>query len=80
MPYITSIERIGMEEEFQQARQQMVIEELAERFGELPSLISDAIHQIEEPDRLRALMRLAIQSASLEEFEQALNGENREQL
>ena len=73
MPYITSVERIGI----RKGRQQMVMEELAERFGEVPSLISDAIHQIEDSDQLRALMHLAIQSGSLEEFQQSLNGENR---
>ena len=81
MPYITSVERIGMrkglQQGLQQGRQRMVIEELAERFGEVPSLVSNAIHQIEDSDQLRALMHLAIQSASLEEFQQSLNGENR---
>ena len=77
MPYITSVERIGIRKGSQQGRQQMVMEELAERFGEGPSLISNAIHQIEDSDQLRALMHLAIQSGSLEEFQQSLNGENR---
>ena len=76
MPYITSIERIGMEKGLKQGRQLWVIEELTERFGEVPPPISSAIHQIEDPDQLRALMRQAIISASLEEFLGALNGGN----
>ncbi|MBI1923290.1 hypothetical protein HYR99_03465 [Candidatus Poribacteria bacterium] len=81
MPYITSIERIGREEGLQQGLQQglqglqqMIIEALDERLGDVPAPISGAIHQIQAPDRLRTLMRRVIRSASLEEFQQTLNG------
>ncbi len=81
MPYITSVERIGMRkgrEEglqlgLQQGLQQGLLETLDVRFGIVPVSISDDVGQIQEPDRLRTLLRWAIRSASLEEFQQALN-------
>ena len=72
MPYITRVERIARKEE----RQQMVIEALEERFEEIPSAVSDTIHQIDDQDQLRTLLRQAIRSASMEEFQQTLNGGN----
>jgi len=69
MPYITSVERIGRRIE----AQEMVLEALDERFGQVPTPISDTIGQIRDQHRLRALHRQAIRSVSLEEFQQALN-------
>ena len=78
MPYVTTGERIGLrkgrEEGLQQGLQQMVIDALEVRFEEIPSLISESIHQTKDPERLKALHRQAIRSASLEEFQQGLNG------
>ncbi len=78
MSYITSVERIGIQKGLQQGAlaegREMILEALEERFGEVPPPVSDAIHQIEATDRLRALLRQAIRSASLEEFQQAFNG------
>ena len=81
MPYVTSAERIGMRKGLQQGLQQgflvesreMILEEL-DRFGEVPSIIFDAVNQIEDKDVLKFLLRCAIKCESLEEFEQALNG------
>ena len=70
MPYITSIERIGMEK----GLQQMLLDVLDERFGELPKTVSNAIRQIKDEQQLRLLNRQAIRSASLEEFQASLNG------
>ncbi|MCZ6678330.1 MAG: transposase [Candidatus Poribacteria bacterium] len=74
MPYVTSGERIGMEKGLQQGLQQMVLEAVEERFGEIPTFISDVVHQIEDHDQLRSLLRQAIRSVSLEAFQQGLNG------
>ena len=74
MPYVTSVERIGMERGLQQGAQQTLLEILDERFGELPDTVSAAIHQIQDLAQLRLLHRQAIRSASLEEFQRALNG------
>ena len=86
MPYITSVERIGMEkgmqqgvekgmqQGLQQGMQQMVLDALDERFGELPDTVSDAIRQIQDQDQLRLLHRLVMRSESLAEFQASLNG------
>ena len=78
MPYVTSVERIGMErglqQGLQQGAQQTLLEILDERFGELPDTVSAAIHQIQDLAQLRLLHRQAIRSESLEEFQRALNG------
>ncbi len=81
MPYITSAERIGMEKGLQQGLQQgsleegkvMIFEALDERFGEVPSFISNAVNQIENRDTLRYLLRHAIRCASLDGFKRTLN-------
>ena len=81
MPYITSVERIGMEKGLQQGLQQgfgeMILEALDERFGGVPSDISNAVDQIESRDTLKFLHRHAIRCASLEEFKQVLDGQIR---
>ena len=77
MPYITSVERIGIQKGLQQGAleesQQLIIETLDERFGAVPSFVSDAILQIQDHNQLRALHRRAIRSASIEEFRKKLN-------
>jgi flagellar biosynthesis/type III secretory pathway protein FliH len=87
MPYITSVERIGMrkgmEKGLQQGLQQglledgreMVLEALDERFGEVSDEISNAVNQLEDRDTLKFLHRYVIRCASLEEFKQVLNGQ-----
>ena len=80
MPYITSVERIGIQKGLKQGlqqgalgeSQQLIIETLDERFGAVPSFISDAILQIRDHNQLRALHRRAIRSTSIEEFRQKL--------
>ena len=98
MPYVTSIERIGIAKGMEKGReegieqglqqglqqgaqqgarqegQQMVLDALEERFGELPETVSDAIRQIQDQEQLRLLLRQAIRSTSLEEFQSSLNG------
>ena len=86
MPYVTSGERIGMRKGLEQGLQQglqqgflvegreLVLEALDERFSEVSFDISNAVNQIEEREMLKSLLRCAIRCASLEEFEQALNG------
>ena len=54
--------------------QQSIIEALDERFGAVPTPVSDAILKIQDRNQLRALLRQAIRSASLEEFQRRLNG------
>jgi len=74
MSYITSVERIGMRKGLLEDGREMVLEALDERFGEVPSFISNVVTKIEDRDMLKFLHRHAIRCASLEEFKQALNG------
>ncbi|MDI6791482.1 MAG: hypothetical protein QME81_01250 [bacterium] len=79
MPYVTSVERIGIKKGIQQGLledgREMISEALDERFGEVPFFVSDAVNRIEDRDVLKSLLRRAIRCASLEEFERALNGQ-----
>jgi transcription termination factor NusB len=78
MPYVTSVERIGIRKGLEQGvlttRREMVLEVLDERFGQVPASISNAVNQIEDKDRLKVLLRQVLRCASLEEFQQSLNG------
>ena len=76
MPYITSVERIGIEKGLLEDSREMVLEALDERFDEASDDISNAVNQIEDRDRLKFLLRYAIRCASLEEFKQKLDGQN----
>ncbi len=74
MPYITTVERIGIRKGALLENRDLIVETLNERFGEVPSSISEAIVQIEDRRQLRTLYRQAIWSTSVEEFQQQLNG------
>ena len=83
MPYITSVERIGIKKGFEQGIEQgvqqgcqlQILETLDERFGDIPSSISDDIRQIEDHSQLRTLQRQAIRSASIDDFRQQLRNQ-----
>ena len=75
MPYITSVERIGIQKGVQQGIQLLIIETLDERFGDIPSAISDDIRQIEDHSQLRTLHRQALRSKSIEDFRQQLRNQ-----
>jgi flagellar biosynthesis/type III secretory pathway protein FliH len=64
----------GAQQGARQEGQQMVLDALEERFGELPETVSDTIRQIQDQEQLRLLLRQAIRSTSLEEFQSSLNG------
>jgi len=83
MPYITSVERIGykrgraeglqkgIQEGLQKGIQQqraMLLEALAARFGEVDDLLRERIQGVDDPDRLRTLLRHAILSPDLAAF------------
>lgn len=73
MEFTTSFERYCMRKGVQQGLQQMVSEALDEQFGEVPATISDEIREIKDQDTLRLLLRQAIRSKSIEEFQRVLN-------
>ena len=78
MPYVTSVERIGMKKGMGIGMlaegREMIMEALDERFGDVPFFVSEAVNRIEDRDVLKSLLRRTIRCVSLEEFEQALNG------
>jgi hypothetical protein len=81
MPYITSVERMGIEkgkpqgklEGILQNRRETVIDALEIRFDNVPSDLVDAINQIENPSLLKTLHRQAITLDSLSEFQSYFN-------
>jgi hypothetical protein len=76
MPYITSIEAMGRQEGRQEglregvisARQKAVIDALEVRFGHVPEAIWKRLELIQEEARLRALLKAAIKTDSIEGF------------
>jgi hypothetical protein len=76
MPYITSIERTGIEKGRKEgvllATQQAVLDALAAKFGAVPESVTAAIAGLSDVERLRALHGAAVVAGSLAEFEAAL--------
>ncbi len=80
MPYVTSVERIGIEKGLQlglqlgslQEAREMVLEAIAARFGVAPEEVMQAVNAIESRETLRSLLRQAINCADLEAFREAL--------
>ncbi len=80
MPYITSFERLarqegrseGISEGILQGSRENVIEVLQVRFEMLPSDLIEKIHQIEDLELLKTLLRQGITISSLDEFQELL--------
>ena len=73
MPYITSVERMGIEKGMLQKGRETVIDALEIRFENVPSDLVDAINQIEDPSLLKNLHRQAITIGSISEFQSYFN-------
>ena len=77
MPYITSIERHGIEKGLQQGRlqalQEAVVEALQARFPRVPGALRDQIVAIEDAARLKELHRSAVVAGDIEEFRRSLD-------
>ena len=69
MPYITSVERIGIEKGLKKGRREALLDILEARFGELPKTVSKKIAELSDLDRLRELSRLAATVENLKGFE-----------
>jgi hypothetical protein len=78
MTYISSIERIAIEEGLQQGTvqkaQEFILEVLTVRFGEVPQELSEAVNNLTDATILKTLHRQAIIIESLSKFEQVLEG------
>lgn len=72
MPFVTGFERRGIEKGRKETAADLVIEVLEVRFDSVPEAVAAQVRQIEDPDRLRALHRLALSTGSVAEFAQQL--------
>ena len=76
MPYVTSVERVGIKKGIQQAQvstlREALLEVLIARFGELPASLISAVNAIADPVLLKNLLKLGITSPSPEAFENSL--------
>ncbi|MBP0027861.1 hypothetical protein [Roseofilum sp. Guam] len=68
MPYITSVERFGI----QKGLQLSLVHVLEVRFGEIPSSLREQVSQIRDLEALERLFVPAVSSQSLEAFESEL--------
>jgi hypothetical protein len=66
MQYITSIERIGMQQGMQQGQAEMVLQVLGRRFGALPAGLAAAVRGAAS-ERMAALLDVALTAGSLDE-------------
>jgi hypothetical protein len=73
MPYITSVERIGIEKGIEKgierARRETLLDVLEARFGELPADLVQRVAAISVLEELRKLNVLAATAGTLEEFQ-----------
>ncbi|MEC4818417.1 MAG: transposase [Scytonema sp. PMC 1069.18] len=68
MPYITSVERVGM----LKVRREVVIDALVTRFGEVPPEVVSQIENLYDLPVLKQLFKQAITISSIEEFQQLI--------
>ena len=80
MPYITSVERIGIKKGIQQGIQQgflqalrgALVDVLEERFETVSRSLRNSLKDINDPDILKSLHKKALHVSSLEEFKDAV--------
>jgi len=72
MPYITSIERSGIERGSLQSKRESIIELLETRFSEVPLELRAVLNQIEDLEFLKQLFKRSITVASVEELQQLI--------
>ncbi len=81
MPYVTSVERIGIKKGIEQGLQQGLLSEAREavidiletRFGEVPGDLAAAIQRVEDVSLLKRLHKQAVAVRSMQEFAQAVS-------
>jgi len=80
MPYVTSVEKIGIKKGLQKgelnASREAVLEILRLRFGELPPSLISEVEAISNTTTLKKLLKLGITTPSLEPFAQSLHALN----
>jgi hypothetical protein len=73
MPYVTSIERLGIQKGMMTRGREDVIAILEIRFDIVPSPLIEMINKIDDINQLKILHRQAVTIASLAEFQQLIN-------
>jgi len=73
MPYITSVERIGIKKGLQQGRQEDIVRILELRFENIPQELRELIGKIEALEVLETLLVQAVTTQSLDTFESVVN-------
>ena len=84
MPYVTSIERLGIQQGIQQGIQrgtlanarEDVIEILEVRFERVPDAVAKTIGGIDDLSTLKTLHKKAVTVGSIEEFESIISSMN----
>jgi hypothetical protein len=76
VPYITSIERHGIERGVLIGLRESVLANLINRFGEVPEPIRTAVNALDDADRLRELREQTFRVAGIEAFQAILNAVN----
>jgi glutamine synthetase len=78
MRFISSIEELGMEKGMEKGMltnaREMVAEVIATRFSQIPENILKAISTIEDQNILKELLKKAVLTRSLEQFESEFQG------
>ena len=69
MPYVTSIEGLGIKKGVLQNAHDSIIAVLESRFGEVPGNIVEAVNAIEDTSVLTALLKSAATADTLEDWE-----------
>ena len=73
MPYVTSVERVGIKKGELRTLREALIEVLHARFGDLPPTLTAAINAIADPVLLKKLLKLSITTPSPAVFEESLS-------
>jgi len=62
----------GLQQGLQRGFRDSILQVLEEKFSIVPSRVIRAIGQVEEPEVLKVMLRAALKSSSLEEFEEKI--------
>jgi hypothetical protein len=72
MPYVTSVERVGIRRGAVRSSREAVIQVLETRFGEVPAALISAINAMDDQARLKRALKEAVLTQSPEAFQRLL--------
>lgn len=73
MPYITSVERLGIEKGREEGQQEAIFRILEVRFTDIPSMLVEQVRKIDNLEILGELLTQAVTAQSLKTFEEVAN-------